>query len=62
MQQVPPTLSEQLGAKYCANGATLTRHVYPGQDHDGVIDAANDDMLAFLAARYEQEPALSDCR
>ena len=60
-EQVPPTLSEQLGAKYCTNGATLTRHVYPGQDHDGIIDAANDDMLAFLTARYEQEPALSDC-
>lgn len=59
--QVPPALSEQLGAKYCANGATLTRHVYPGQDHDGVIDAANDDMLAFLTARYTQEPAVSDC-
>ena len=59
--QVPPTLSEQLGAKYCAESATLTRHVYPGQDHDGVIDAANDDMLAFLTSRYEQEPALSDC-
>ena len=60
-EQVPSALSEQLGAKYCANGATLTRHVYPGQDHDGVIDAANDDVLAFLTARYTQEPAVSDC-
>ena len=60
-EQVPPTLSERLAEKYCAAGATLARHVYPGQDHDGVIDAANDDVLAFLTARYEQEPALSDC-
>ena len=59
--QVPPALSEQLAAKYCASGATLTRQVYPGQDHDGVLDAANDDMLAFLAPRYDQEPALSSC-
>ena len=59
--QVPPTLSERLRAKYCANGATLTRHVYPGQDHDGVVDASEDDMLSFLTARYQQEPALSDC-
>ncbi len=59
--QVPVTLSGQLGAKYCASGATLTRQVYPGEDHDGVIDAANDDMLAFLAARYEHEAALSTC-
>lgn len=59
--QVPPRLSEQLGAKYCANGAALTRNVYPGQDHDGVIDAASDDVLRFLASRYEQEPPRSDC-
>ncbi len=60
-EQVPPTLSERLAEKYCASGAALTRHVYPGQDHDGVIDAANDDVLAFVTARYEQEPAPSDC-
>ena len=59
--QVPATLSELLGAKYCASGATLNRQVYAGQDHDGVIDAANGDMLAFLTARFEQEPALSNC-
>ena len=59
--QVPPLLSEQTAAKYCAKGATVIRHVYPGQDHDGVIDASADDMLAFLTARYEQQPAPSGC-
>jgi alpha-beta hydrolase superfamily lysophospholipase len=60
-QQVPPAISERLGARYCALGADLIRRTYPGQDHDEVIDAAAEDVLAFITARYHREPAESEC-
>ena len=60
-QQVPVALSKRLLAQYCALDVTVTRQTYEGQDHDGVIDAAADDALAFVAARYDHEPAVSDC-
>lgn len=60
-QQVPPAISERLGASYCALGADLIRRTYPGQDHDEVIDAAADDGLAFVTARYDHDPAESEC-
>ena len=53
-QQVPVALSETLTATYCALGATVGRRVYPGQDHDGVIDAAADDAMTFITDRYDQ--------
>ncbi len=60
-QQVPPAISERIGARYCALGADLIRRTYPGQDHDEVIDAAADDVLAFVTARYDHDPAESEC-
>jgi hypothetical protein len=60
-QQVPVELSERLLAKYCALDVNITRRTYESQDHDGVVDAASDDALAFVTARYNHEPALSDC-
>jgi len=60
-EQVPVDLSARLMAKYCALGATVIRRTYPGQDHVGVIDAANDDALAFIANRYDHRPATNTC-
>lgn len=61
-EQVPPELSAELEDKYCALGAKVTRRVYPGQDHVGVIDAASDDVITFTTDRYEHRPATSTCR
>ena len=60
-EQVPVDLSARLMAKYCALGATVMRRTYPGQDHVGVIDAANDDILAFISNRYDHRPATNTC-
>ena len=48
-------------SKYCALGATVIRRTYPGADHVGVIDAANDDVLAFIADRYDHRDAANSC-
>ncbi len=55
-QQVPVELSERLRAKYCAMGGNVTRKTYEGEDHDGVVDASETDVLAFLTARYQNDP------
>ncbi len=60
-QQVPVALSGQLDDRYCALGATVIRLLYPGEDHDAVIDAALDDAMTFIADRFDHEPATSTC-
>jgi pimeloyl-ACP methyl ester carboxylesterase len=60
-EQVPVELSARLMAKYCALGATVIRRTYPGQDHVGVIDAADGDVLAFVANRYDHRQATNTC-
>ncbi len=61
-EQVPVDLSARLGAKYCTVGAAVDRRTYPGADHMGVIDAANDDVLAFITDVFEHHRALNSCR
>ena len=59
-QEIPPTVSAQLEARYCRLGATVIRRFYPGANHDGVLDAAMTDALAWIDNRYNQRPASSD--
>lgn len=60
-EQIPPVVTAQLDAKYCGIGANVSRHLYAGASHDGVVDAANDDVLAWITARFDHEPATADC-
>jgi dienelactone hydrolase len=60
-QQIPVAVSAKLAAQYCRLGANVTRRVYPGADHDGVVDTAATDVLAWMSQRYEERPAPSDC-
>ena len=61
-EQIPTVVSARLTAKYCALGVAVTRTVYPGQSHDGVVDAAQPQALRWIADRYERRPALTTCR
>lgn len=60
-EQVPVDLSARLMANYCALGATVIRRTYPGQDHAGVIGAANDAILSYIADRYDHRRATNSC-
>ena len=60
-QQVPVALSERLYTKYCDRGVTMTSKTYDGVDHDGVIDAAANDLLAYIDALYAHEQVVTDC-
>ena len=60
-EPIPVAVSAALAAKYCAQQATVMRRVYPGATHDGVLDAAHDDAIAWLTARYQHQPAPTNC-
>jgi pimeloyl-ACP methyl ester carboxylesterase len=61
-EQVPVDLSARLRAKYCALGTSVDRRIYAGEDHMGVIDAANDDVLAFITDVFEHHRPENRCR
>jgi alpha-beta hydrolase superfamily lysophospholipase len=60
-EQIPLSVSAELEARYCRLGATVTRRVYAGVDHEGVIDAAQAAVLAWISARVQGRPASSSC-
>jgi pimeloyl-ACP methyl ester carboxylesterase len=59
-QVIPVRVSAELEARYCRLGATVTRRLYAA-DHDGVVDAASNDVLAWIRARALGRPARSSC-
>ncbi len=59
-EQIPMRVSAKLEARYCRLGATVTRRVYDA-DHDGVLDAATSDVLAWINDRVHGRPAPSSC-
>ena len=60
-EQIPVAVSAVLAAKYCALHAVVERRTYPGATHDGVLDDAHDDVVAWLNDRYLANPAPSTC-
>lgn len=54
-------ITRVVGQKYCASGSDVTIRNYDGIDHDGVVDAAADDVLEFVTARFADEPPGNDC-
>ncbi len=61
-EQVPLAASEQVLNRYCqSGGAPVTLELYDGATHSSVLDAAHDDVLAFVDARLDGETATSSC-
>ena len=61
-EQIPVAVSAALAAKYCALNTSVVRRIFAGASHDGVLDAAHDDAIAWINARYRQLPAPTTCR
>ena len=59
--EIPLAVTAQLKSRYCRLGATVTRHVYPGASHAGVVDAEMNDALAWMSDRFAKLAATSDC-
>jgi alpha-beta hydrolase superfamily lysophospholipase len=60
-QVIPQQVVTHLETRYCRLGANVTRRVYAGADHDGVIDAASNDVLTWIANRVRRRPMRSSC-
>lgn len=60
-QQIPLSVTAQLQARYCRLGATVTRHLYPGVRHDGVLQAEINDAVTWINDRFAKRPAPSGC-
>ena len=58
----PAAVTARLHGKYCALHATVSRIVYPGANSESVIKAAQTDALRWIADRYRNRRASSDCR
>ena len=58
---IPVGASKLMLDRYCAEGVTVERKVYPGAGHVDVIAAALGDITGWLDARLQGEPARSTC-
>ena len=54
-------LTGMLLSQYCALGGEITSRVYAGADHQGVLDAAADDVLQYITDRYDHVTPAVDC-
>jgi alpha-beta hydrolase superfamily lysophospholipase len=60
-EQIPVNVSARLKARYCRVGATVSRRVYAGSNHEAVIEAAEHDALAWISDRIAGRAAPSSC-
>jgi pimeloyl-ACP methyl ester carboxylesterase len=61
-QTIPPELTGLLQQEECAVNTVATQlTLYPGQDHDPVLYAAQADVVSYISARFAGQPAPSNC-
>lgn len=58
---VVPARTDALFARLCALGDTVERLDVPDATHDTVVDLAEDDVTAWVQARFAGEPPTDDC-
>jgi dienelactone hydrolase len=56
-EQIPVVSSKLLSDRLCDLGQDLTRWVYPGQSHAGVIGPSLNDMIRWMDGRFAGEPS-----
>ena len=61
-ERVAPASSRSLAGRLCQAGDTVQLRPYANVDHMGIIDAASDDLLAWLGDRLASRPARSTCQ
>ena len=60
-EQIPVVSSQLLLDRMCGFDQVVTRRVYPGESHAGVIKPSFPAMLEWIDARFAGEQAPSDC-
>jgi pimeloyl-ACP methyl ester carboxylesterase len=61
-ERVPAASNRSLAARLCRAGDTVQLRPYPNVNHMGILDAAGDDLLAWLGDRLTGRPARSTCQ
>ena len=57
----PASLNARYATRACGAGSVVDYRLYPGANHGSVLGAAQDDVLAFLAARFAGTKPVSTC-
>jgi pimeloyl-ACP methyl ester carboxylesterase len=61
-ETIPPELTGALQQEECGVNTVPTQVTfYPGQDHDSVLYAARADIVTYLTARFNGQPAPDNC-
>jgi alpha-beta hydrolase superfamily lysophospholipase len=60
-QSVPPQSIRQVAAKACRLGYPLQFRVFPGLDHDPLMDKSTPYQLRWIRARFAGKPASGNC-
>ncbi len=58
---VPPSTTDAVARKLCANGNELLYRLFPTADHESIVEQGNDDAVAWVRERFEGAPATSNC-
>ncbi len=58
---IPPVTSQLLFNRLCSLGQVVTRTVYDGQTHAGVVPVAFEDIKQWIDDRFAGKPAPSGC-
>jgi pimeloyl-ACP methyl ester carboxylesterase len=61
-ERVPAASNHSLAARLCRAGDRVQLRPYPNVNHMGILDAAGDDLLAWLGDRLTGRPARSTCQ
>jgi pimeloyl-ACP methyl ester carboxylesterase len=61
-ERVPSASNHSLAARLCRADDRVQLRPYPNVDHMGILDAAGDDLLAWLGNRLTGRPARSTCQ
>ncbi|HEX8883523.1 MAG TPA: lipase family protein [Noviherbaspirillum sp.] len=59
---LPPRRQYAAATALCAAGNAVTWNTYPGITHNGIVNAAFDDELAFVRRTLRSEAAVSNCQ
>ena len=60
-QSVPPESIREAAEEACRRAVTVQFRLYPGLDHDPLMDRSTPDQLDWIERRFAGEPAPTNC-
>jgi dipeptidyl aminopeptidase/acylaminoacyl peptidase len=60
-ERVAPASNRSMAARLCRTGDKVQLRTYPNVDHIGIIDAADNDVLAWIGDQLASQPGRPTC-